>query len=118
MVQGWGADHHQPQGVSRNGGAEMEFILPESIVLTALGSPTMAPQLGYFKDVGVEEDKNKADPREWPEHWYEGTSPAGIPMARAWVDCHLRGSVPASLEGNANRGKAADGLANGRPLTE
>src|SRR5262249_22512766 len=67
---------HQPAGSSKNGGSQMEFVLPESIVLTALASPTLAPQLGYNKDAGVEDDKNKSDPREYPEDWYEGVTPA------------------------------------------
>jgi hypothetical protein len=115
---GFAYSGHQPLGNSKNGGSEMEFILPSSIVLTALGNPTMAPQLGYFKEVGVEEDKNKADPREWPAGWYEGTTPAGIPMAGAWFDCHLRVTVPASLEVNATGEKVADVVANGRRVTE
>ena len=115
---GFAYSGHQPQGVSKNGGSAMEFILPESIVLTALGSPTMAPQLGYLKDVGIEADKNKADPREWPEHWYEGATPAGIPMAGAWFDCHLKVTVPASLQVNATGEPVSDVVANGRRVTE
>ena len=109
---------HQPQGTSRNGGAQMEFILPTSIVLTALANPTLAPQLGYNKDVGVEADKNKADPREWPEHWYEGLNPAGLAMAGSWFDCHLKVTVPASMQVNATGEKVADQVANGRRTTE
>jgi hypothetical protein len=109
---------HQPQGVSRNGGSQMEFILPTSIVLTALENPTMAPQLGYNPRVGVEEEKNKADPREWPEHWYEGVTPAGIAMAGAWFDCHLKVTVPASMQVNATGEEVANVVANGRRTTE
>jgi ABC-type transport system involved in multi-copper enzyme maturation permease subunit len=109
---------HQPQGVSKNGGAQMEFILPSSIVLTALRDPTMAPQLGYNPEVGIEQDKNHADPREWPEHWYEGTNPAGIAMAGSWFDCHLKVTVPASMQVNATGEKVADVVANGRRTTE
>jgi ABC-type transport system involved in multi-copper enzyme maturation permease subunit len=115
---GFAYSGHQPQGVSRNGGAEMEFILPQSIVLTALGRPTLAPQLGYMKEVGVEEDKNKADPREWPEHWYEGMTPAGLAMVGAWFDCHLRVTVPATLQVNATGEEVAESVVNGRRVTE
>ena len=108
----------QPRGISRNGGSEMEFVLPHSVVLTALGSPTMAPQLGFLRGVGVEEDKNKSDPREWPEHWYDGVTPAGIPMAGSWFDCHLKVTVPASLQVNATGEKVADRVVNGRRYTE
>jgi hypothetical protein len=115
---GFAYSGHQPQGASRNGGSQMEFILPSSIVLTALGNPTMAPQLGYSKDVGVEDDKNKADPREWPEHWYEGVSPAGMAMVGGWFDCHLKVTVPASMQVNATGEKVADVVTNGRRTTE
>ncbi len=108
----------QPDGISKNGGSQMEFVLPSSIVLTALGSPTLAPQLGYLRDVGVEADKNQADAREWPDGWYEGPTPAGIPMAGSWFDCHLRVSVPASLEVNATGEKVADHVEKGRRITE
>ena len=115
---GFAYSGHQPQGVSRNGGSQMEFILPTSIVLTALENPTMAPQLGYNPRVGIEDEKNKADPREWPEHWYEGVSPAGIAMAGSWFDCHLKVTVPASMQVNATGEKVADQVANGRRTTE
>jgi len=115
---GFAYSGHQPQGASRNGGSEMEFILPSSIVLTALGSPTLAPQLGYNKNVGVEEDKNRSDPREWPEHWYEGVTPAGLAMAGSWFDCHLKVTVPASMQVNATGEKVADVVVNGRRTTE
>ena len=109
---------HQPDGISKNGGAQMEFVLPSSIVLTALGRPTLAPQLGYTKDVGVERDKNETDPREWAEHWYEGATAAGIPMAGSWFDCHLQVTVPASLQVQATGEKVAERVANGRRTTE
>lgn len=108
----------QPDGISKNGGAQMEFILPSSIVLTALGSPTLAPQLGYLKEVGVEADKNGTDPKEWSERWYEGATAAGLPMAGTWFDCHLRVTVPASLQVNATGEKVAEHVAKGRRTTE
>ena len=109
---------HQPAGSSKNGGSQMEFILPASIVLTAIGNPTLAPQLGYNKDVGVEDDRNKSDPREYPADWYDGVTPAGIPMAGAWFDCHLKVTVPASLQVNATGEPVSDRIVNGRRVTE
>ncbi len=109
---------HQPQGISKNGGSQMEFVLPSSIVLTAFSGPTLAPQLGFTKEIGVEADKNQADPKEWTEHWYEGRTPAGIPMASGWFDCHLRVTVPAAMQVNATGEKIADQVANGRRTTE
>ena len=107
-----------PQGISRNGGAEMEFILPSSIVLTGFAGVSLAPQLGFLKEVGIEPGKNDTDPREWPERWYDGVTPAGIPMASRWFDCHLKVTVPAALQVNATGEKVADVVANGRRTTE
>jgi ABC-type transport system involved in multi-copper enzyme maturation permease subunit len=109
---------HQPHGISRNGGSQMEFLLPSSIVLTALGSPTLAPQLGYLKEVGVERDRNETDPREYADDWYAGHTAAGIPMAGSWFDCRLKVTVPASLQVNATGEKLSDTVADGRRVTE
>lgn len=115
---GFGYRAEQPSGISRNGGAQMEFNLPESIVLTAIDGPTLVPILGYRENVGVEDDKNKPDPREWPTDWYVGDSKAALPMAASWFDCHLTVSVPAGLQVNATGEKVADRVANGRRTTE
>ncbi len=109
---------HQPHGISRNGGSQMEFLLPSSIVLTALGSPTLAPQLGYLKEVGVERDKNETDPREHADDWYAGHTAAGIPMAGSWFDCRLKVTVPASLQVNATGEKLSDTVEGGLRVTE
>jgi len=108
----------QPDGVSRNGGAQMEFVLPSSIVLTSFVRPTLAPQLGYVEGTGIEKDKNDTDPREWSDRWYEGDTPAGLAMAASWFDCHLKVTVPASLQVNATGEKVSDVVAGGRRTTE
>ncbi len=115
---GFSYSGHQPHGISRNGGAQREFLLPRSIVLTALGSPTLAPQLGYLEDVGIERDKNATDPREYPDDWYAGHTAAGIPMAGSWFDCRLKVTVPASLQVSATGEKFSDTVADGRRVTE
>jgi ABC-2 type transport system permease protein len=115
---GFAYEGRQPYGISKNGAAEMEFVMPSSIVLTALGSPTMAPQLGYNPDVGVEEDKNQSDPREWPARWYEGVTPAGLLMAGHWFDSHITVTVPADLMVNATGELVREEVKNGRRTTE
>src|SRR6185369_14156263 len=72
---GWSFDAQVPGGVSKNGAGRMEFILPSSVVLTGFSSVNMAPYLGYIPDVGVEEDKNKPDPKEYPDDFYVGNTP-------------------------------------------
>jgi hypothetical protein len=115
---GFSYQGRQPNGQSKNGGSSMEFVLPSSIVLTSIGNPTLAPQLGYNAALGVERDKNDTDPREWAQHWYEGETPAGIPMAGTWFDCHLTVTVPADLQVNATGEKLAETVTDGRRRTE
>ena len=115
---GFSYEGRQPGGTSKNGGAQMEFILPSSIVLTALERPTMAPILGYDPGVGVEEDKNQSDPREWPEAWHQGLSRPAIAMAGNWFDAHLKVSVPADLMVNATGELVHEEVRDGRRVTE
>ena len=62
----------EPMGISKNGAGNMEFILPSSAVLTGFDSANLAPQLGWLPDVGIREDKNKADPREYRRRLLRG----------------------------------------------
>jgi len=115
---GWSFDSVDPNGVSKNGAGLMEFALPSSVVLTSFASANLGPWLGYEPDVGVEDDKNKADPREYPDDYYLGVTPAGMPMAENWFDTHLRITVPANLEVNATGVCVSDSVRDGRRITE
>src|SRR5262249_57830634 len=70
------------------------------------------------REVGGEEEKTKPDRGGGPEDGYEGPNPAGIPMAGAWFDCHLKVTVPASLQVNATGEPVADRIVNDRRVTE
>ena len=118
MRLGFSYDGHQPDGISKNGGYAMEFIMPSSIVLTAFGAPTFVPIVGFFPDDAVEQDKNNSDPREWPDDWWKGVTPAGIPCAERWYDVHMRVDVPAGLEVNATGERVSEVRKNGRTVTE
>ena len=59
-----------PQGVSRNGGGSMEFILPSGVVLTSF-SPTFTPVVGYAEEVGRKEGENDYEPRVYPDDFYQ-----------------------------------------------
>ncbi len=98
---GWSFEASVPQGVSRNGGGRMEFVLPSSIVLTGFSGTNLAPYLGYAPDVGVEDEKNQQDPQEYAADFWKGDTPAGLPMAESWLGTHLRITVPADLQVNA-----------------
>jgi len=65
-----------PKGASKNGGGLDEFILPAGVVLTSFSS-SFVPIVGYEESVGIEEDKNRYEPRVYPDDFYEGrTEPA------------------------------------------
>lgn len=115
---GFAYDGRHPDGISKNGGYGMEFIMPSSIQLTSFGGPTFLPQIGFFPDDAVEEDKNASDPREWPEDWWKGRKRAMLPAATLWYDVHLRVDVPADLMVNATGEKVAETVKGGRRVSE
>ena len=67
-----------PDGVSKNGGYNMEFITASSIVLTGFSGVTFVPAVGFFPDDAIEDGKNNSDPREWPEDWWKARNRAAI----------------------------------------
>jgi ABC-2 type transport system permease protein len=64
-----------PKGISKNGGGTNEFILPSGVVLTSF-SPSFAPVVGYVEDIGVKEDENDYEPRDYPDDFYVGRTDA------------------------------------------
>lgn len=115
---GFAYDGRHPDGISKNGGYDMEFITPASIQLTGFSGVTFVPAVGFFPDDAVEEDKNNSDPREWPEDWWKGDNRAEIPAATRWYDVHMRVDVPADLMVNATGEKVAENVNGGRRVTE
>ena len=115
---GFSYEGRHPDGISRNGGYDMEFIEPSSVVLAGFGSVAFVPQLGFFPDEGIEEDKNKSDPREWADNWWLGETRAGLPMADRWYDVHMRVDVPADLQVNATGEKVGETEKGGRRVSE
>jgi hypothetical protein len=115
---GWSFEAAEPGGISKNGAGRMEFVLPSSVVLTGFGGANVAPYLGYEPSVGVEEDKNEPDPREYADDFYVGTTPAGIPMAESWFDTHMKVTVPADLQVNATGECVGDVVKDGKRVTE
>lgn len=108
----------QPDGISRNGGYEMEFITPSSIVLTGFGDVTFVPLVGFFPDGAVEEGKNNSDPREWPQGWWKERNHAMIPTALHPYDVHMRVDVPADLMVNATGERVSETVKGGRRVSE
>ncbi|MFL6234925.1 MAG: ABC transporter permease/M1 family aminopeptidase [Thermoanaerobaculia bacterium] len=66
-----------PQGISKNGGGSMEFILPSGVVLTSF-SPSFAPVVGYMEEVGRKKDENDYEPRVYPDDFYKGRTDAAF----------------------------------------
>lgn len=64
-----------PKGITKNGGGTSEFILPSGVVLTSF-SPSFVPVVGYIEDVGVKEDENDYEPRDYPDDFYVGRTKA------------------------------------------
>jgi hypothetical protein len=115
---GWSFEADEPDGVSKNGNGLMEFAMPSSVVLTGFGSTNLAPYLGYEESVGVEEDKNRADPKEYSDDFYVGVTKAGIPMAESWYDTHMKVTVPAGWQVNATGECVSDVTRDGHEVTE
>ena len=118
MRLGWSYEAVSPRGISKNGAGINEFVLPSSVVLTGFDGADLCPHLGYDPGLGVEEDKNQADPREYPDDFYTGEIPAGISMAESWFDTHIRVSIPAGYQVNATGVCVREETKGGRYLTE
>src|SRR5262249_7170811 len=71
---GFSYDGVFPKGVSKNGGTFQQFVLPSGVVLTGFEAPTWVPYVGYVPEIGVEEDRNKAEPRVYPDSFYVGVN--------------------------------------------
>lgn len=115
---GWSFEADEPHGISKNGGGLMEFCLPSSVVLTGFSSANMSPYIGWQPAIGVEEDKNAADPKEYADDFYEGVTKAGIGMAENWYDVHMKVSLPAGWQANATGECVGDETRGGRRVTE
>jgi len=114
---GWSFRAVEPVGISKNGSGLMEFTLPSSTVLTGFDSANLAPYLGFRPEVGVKEDENGTDPKEYADDFYVGTTRAGIPMAETWYDTNIRVDAPADLMVNATGECVSDVTKGGRRLT-
>ncbi|MFL6263643.1 MAG: ABC transporter permease [Thermoanaerobaculia bacterium] len=71
-------------GISRNGGDVVlgenspgEFLLPSGAVLTGR-NPDFVPKIGFDPHIGVEEDKNHAEPRIYPPHFNDGITDSDL----------------------------------------
>jgi ABC-2 type transport system permease protein len=70
VTVGFSFDGRLPDGVSKNGAGQEEFILPSGVVLTSF-RPTMVPVVGFDEEIGVDED-NELEPRVYPDDFWKG----------------------------------------------
>ncbi|HUQ81836.1 MAG TPA: M1 family aminopeptidase, partial [Gemmatimonadaceae bacterium] len=99
-------------GASKNGGGVGEFVLPSGVVMTSFG-PRFFPSLGYFEEIGREEDKNGYEPRQYPDDFYEGVTEAAfgseLPMTT-----RIAITTPTDFTANSVGVKVADSTSGGK----
>lgn len=98
VVLGWHFDGRFPDGVSKNGGNQQEFILPSGVVLTGF-TPSFMPVLGFKEGVGEDKD-NESDARWYPRDYYKTVARATY-GATAWFPARIRVTVPESFTANS-----------------
>lgn len=111
---GFGYRGSFPHGVSKNGGTQQQFVLPSGVVLTSFEAPSWVPYIGYVPGIGVEEDKNKAEPRSYPDSFYVGTTDPELAMGSGYFPTHIRVTGPADYTYNSTGVLVSDVTANGR----
>jgi len=91
-----------PPGVSRNGGAWQQFVLPSGVVLTGFEKPSWVPTLGFDPEIGILDDKkNKAEPRVYPDSFWVGDTHATLAMAEHYFPTRIRVTGPKDYTYNA-----------------
>ena len=102
-----------PKGISKNGGAYQQFVLPAGVVLTGFEKPSWVPTIGYDPEIGIQ-SKNKAEKKIFPDDFYVGQTHAGLSMAEHYFPTRIRVSGPAEYTYNATGILKSDVVANGR----
>lgn len=108
-------DYHGIQrGSTRAGGGAGEFIVPSGVVMTTFG-PRWFPMLGYDDGIGVDKE-NKAEPRQYPEDFYEGITPpafgSAVPMT-----VRMAITTPADFTANGVGERISEEVKNGLKTT-
>src|SRR5262249_36025299 len=110
---------HQPDGVSKNGGAGVEVVVPQGIVLAPHGSATPPAQLPVLWGVRGEGGKNQDADREMAAASDQGAEPRAPAMPGGGCLCpHLGVPGPAPLHVKPTREAVAERVENGRRVTE
>jgi ABC-2 type transport system permease protein len=100
-----------PEGFSKNGDGDREFILPSGVVLTTF-TPSFTPLLGYQDDIGIEKE-NRYEPRVYPPDFYLGRTDAAFGSDTPFTT-RIRVTAPAAYTINSVGVLASDTVAAGR----
>jgi ABC-type transport system involved in multi-copper enzyme maturation permease subunit len=87
-----------PRGISKKGGAAMEFILPSGVVLTSF-RPSFVPVLGFSDQIGID-DENRYEPKEYADDFYEGQTDSML-GSRAPFTTRIKLTGPAEFTPNS-----------------
>lgn len=87
-----------PAGISRNGEAPWEFVLPSGIVLTSF-TPSFAPLPGFVEEVGITDD-NRPDAKEYASDFYQGRTLPFVGAANPFTT-HIEITVPSRMRANS-----------------
>jgi len=101
-----------PAGITKNGGGNMEFILPSGVVLTSF-SASFAPVVGYVEEIGVKKKENDYEPRVYTDDFYVGKTRPAFGSSRPF-STHIRISGPAAYTYNSVGTLASDEVKGGR----
>jgi len=99
-----------PKGITKNGGGNMEFILPSGVVLTSF-EPSFVPVPGYMEEIGIDKD-NKYEPRIYPDDFYKEKLKPMIGTGAPFTT-RVRITGPADFTLNSVGTKTADSLKAG-----
>jgi hypothetical protein len=99
-------------GATKNGGGAGQFILPSGVVMNNFGAQWF-PAVGYQEGIGVKEDENDYEPRQYPDDFFEGvTEPlfgSQLPMTT-----HITITTPSDFSANSVGEKTSEVVKNGK----
>jgi ABC-2 type transport system permease protein len=100
-------------GVSKNGGDVNlgEFLLPSGAVITGR-NPDFVPKIGFDPKIGVEEDKNRSEPRIYPPHFNDGITDSDLD--RSAFTQKIRITSPADYIVNSTGVLTSEAVRDGR----
>lgn len=101
-----------PEGITKNGGETMEFILPSGVVLTSF-TPSFTPVVGYVEGIGRKADENDYEPRDYLPDFYKGKTDAGFGLNRSYTT-RVRITGPADYTWNSVGTKTGETVAKGQ----